>query len=170
MMKRVIMSMVTAALALTLAACGGSDAGTPGETAMTKEEMLAEGMALEEMDAVSAAMEEVPDYLFSSDAQLGIYALYMVYEQNPLAFAENYCNRPYRVTGYVDDIREEGFDLEIEPDVGENMEFQMPVQLVDPEEMLTLQKGERITVVGILKEQEGEDVNYLTVTSAYIAS
>ena len=50
------------------------------------------------------------------------------------------------------------------------MEFQMPVQLVDPEEMLPLQKGERITVVGILKEQEGEDVNYLTVTSAYIAS
>ena len=172
-MKRLTALLLAAVLALSLAACGGGEAGEnsnelPEETTMTEEEMLAEAVSIEDIDEVNAIIDETPDYLFSSDAKLGIYALHTLYEQNPLVFAENYFNKPYCITGYVDDISDEGFDLEIEPDAGENMEFQISVNLVNQDELLEIKKGDLITIVGFLSEVDGENFSYINVTTAYI--
>lgn len=172
-MKRLIALLLAAVLALSLAACGNGDSNrgsseSPEETTMTEEEMLSEAVSIEDIDEVNAIMDETPDYLFSSDAKLGIYALQMLYEQNPLVFAENYFNQPYCITGYVDEISSEGFDLEIEPDAGENMEFQISVISANPDELLEIKQGDLITIVGFLSEVDGENFSYINVTSAYI--
>ena len=172
-MKKLTAISLAAVLALSLAACGGGDnnggsSELPEEAPMTEEEMLAEAVSIEDIDEVKAIMEETPDYLFSSDAKLGIYALHTLYEQNPLVFAENYFNQPYCITGYVDEISSEGFDLEIEPDAGENMEFQISVISADPDELLEIKQGDLITIVGFLSEVDGENFSYINVISAYI--
>ena len=184
-MKKFLALLLAALLSLALAACGGEenrDADSDGnvsasnaatssqETVMTEEEMLADAVTVDEMEEVRACIEEVPDYLFSSEAKLGIYALHTLYEENPVVFAETYLGKPYCMSGYVDDIREDGFDLEIEPDAGENLEFQMSVTLADPDEIREIKKGDLITIVGMLTETEGENYSYLSVDSAYIAS
>ena len=172
-MKRLIALLLAAALALSLAACGGGGADESSselseETTMTEEEMLAEAVSIEDIDEINAIINDTPDYLFSSDAKLGIYALHTLYEQNPLVFAENYFNKPYCISGYVDEISDEGFDLEIEPDAGENLEFQISVTLVNQDELLEIKKGDLITIVGFISEVEGENFSYINVNSAYI--
>ena len=172
-MKRLIALLLAAVLALSLAACGNGDSNrgsseSPEETTMTEEEMLAEAVSIEDIDEVKAIMEETPDYLFSSDAKLGIYALHKLYEQNPLVFAENYFDQPYCITGYVDEISSEGFDLEIEPDAGENLEFQISVIAANQDELLEIKQGDLITIVGFLGEIDGENFSYINVPSAYI--
>lgn len=182
-MKKLLALLLAALLSLALAACGGEEnkeadsggnaasSGASSEPkALTAEEMLAEAVVVDEMEEVRACIEEVPDYLFSSEAKLGIYALHTLYEENPVVFAETYLGKPYCMSGYVDDIREDGFDLEIEPDAGENLEFQMSVTLADPDEIREIKKGDLITIVGMLTETEGENYSYLSVDSAYIAS
>ena len=172
-MKKLAAISLAAVLALSLTACGGGDSNggsseLPEEAPMTEEEMLSEAVSIEDIDEINAIMKETPDYLFSSDAKLGIYALHTLYEQNPLVFAENYFNQPYCITGYVDEISSEGFDLEIEPDAGENMEFQISVISANPDELLEIKQGDLITIVGFLSEVDGENFSYINVTSAYI--
>ncbi|MDR3767187.1 MAG: hypothetical protein Q3Y08_09185 [Butyricicoccus sp.] len=184
-MKRLLALSLAVVLSLSLAACGGEEnrdtdsgsnasasdaAASSQETVMTEEEMLADAVTVDEMEEVRACIEEVPDYLFSSDAILGIYALHTLYEENPVVFVETYFGKPYCISGYVDDITKEGFDLEIEPDAGENLEFQISVTLADPDEIREIKKGDLITIVGMLTEIEGEHYSYLSVDSAYIVS
>ena len=172
-MKRWMALLLAAVLCFSLAACGdgqkekNGDSDTPKEenntlseeTAMT-EEMLAKAVTVDEMEEVKAVIKETPDYLFSSDAQLGIYALHTLYEQNPVVFVEDYFESPYRITGYVKEINSDGLRLEIEPDAGENLEFSISVTLASTDKIREIKKGDLITIVGMLVETEGEQVSY----------
>lgn len=176
-MKKLIALLLAAALCLSLAACGkngnsdtstGDTNTTSQETAMTEEEMLAEAVTVDDIEEVQAIIKETPDYLFSSDAQLGIYALHTLYEQNPVVFVEDYFDKPYSITGYIKEISSDGLRLEIEPDAGENLEFSISVTLINTDEIREVKKGDLITIVGMLVEIEGENFSYLSVDSAYI--
>lgn len=128
-MKKIIMLILTLIMAFTLAACGSSEVAEEAEESKTsKEDMLA---VAEECSATDVQNESI---------------------ENIVRAKQSFCNKTLLLKGCVRDIKED--HIELSSFYGAN--YMVDVYL-SVDDLVVLEKGQSIVVVGVTTEEIIED-------------
>lgn len=173
-MKKKLLVVLALMMCLSLCACGDA---TPSEETTVKTQGETTVKTLEELKAEARYLSDIPElanwvksrktsHFYGSSPYLEICALYEKWEENPLIFKNTYIGEPYYVTGYVTSMTQEDMNIGVEKNAGSVFDVSIVVHLANKGDLLTVKKGEVVTVVGIFSEWPGGIYCYLD--SAYI--
>lgn len=149
-MKKLIALLMALVMCLSLCACGDA---TPSEetTVKTLEEVKAEARYLSDIPELTNWAKSNGDHVRYPYPE--IKALYEIREENPLIFRNNYVDKPYYVTGYVQEISEEYVRIGVEKNAIVFDNYNLYVYLANKGDLLTVKKDWVVTVAGILRER-----------------